>query len=416
MNRKRLSHYMLSGVVGVAVLALSMLISPDAAQAGGLVGDGTPASCTGTALSAAVASGGLVTFNCGANPHTIIVDTLVIDKDTTIEGGGVITLDGENLRQIFYVQSGASLTVKNLTLKNADAVNGGAIYNLGTVIIQNSIFQSNTTTGSGGAIHNLSTLSVERSAFLNNSATVSGGAIFNHNGVVTVTDTTFSVNKAAEGGAIAHNGGTSTLLNALLMGNEASTNGGGIRGFAGTMVVTNVTFAGNFADRGGGIDLAPGAIITMTYSTLSINHANIGGGIFSEAGSSISLRNTVLADSLERNGLFPSLNCDNGGSPVQSLGYNLSTDNSCNLNAMGDQPGVSDAKLGPIADNGGLTQTLMPQPDSPLIDAGQCLLTVTTDQRGALRPAGATCDIGAVEYGAAFPVLFTYIYIPLVTR
>ena len=107
----------------------------------------------------------------------------------------------------------------------------------------------------------------------------------------------------------------------------------------------------------------------MTYSTLNINQANLGGAIFSEAGSSIVLWNTALADSLERNGLFPSLNCDNGGSPVQSLGNNLSTDNSCNLNALGDQPRVSEAKLGPIADNGGPTWTNMPLSDSPLIDA-----------------------------------------------
>lgn len=409
-------YFLLATAMGVALLSLFLLFAPERAQAGGVVGNGTPASCTDAALSAAIASGGLVTFNCGANPHPIIVNTFVIDKDTTVDGGGLITLDGEGLRQIFYVQNGATLIVKNLTMKNASAANGGAIYNQGTATVQNSTIQNSETTSSGGAIHNLGTLSVDGVAFLNNTATVSGGGIYNNGGVVTVTNSTFSVNIAAEGGAIAQNGGTLTLQNSLLMGNSANNNGGGIRNLSGQIHVTNVTFAGNFADRGGGVDLASGAIVTMTYSTLSINHANLGGGIFSEAGSSISLLNTVLSDSLELSGLSPSLNCDNGGSPVHSLGHNLSTDNSCNLNAAGDQPGVSGAKLAPIADNGGPTWTNMPQPGSPLIDAGQCLTAVTTDQRGALRPAGTACDIGAAEYGANLPPPLLLVYIPLVTH
>ena len=51
--------------------------------------------------------------------------------------------------------------------------------------------------------------------------------------------------------------------------------------------------------------------------------------------------------------------------------------------------------IGSLAYNGGPTLTLLPQPGSPVIDAGNTMLT--HDQRGAPRPVGARADFGAVE-------------------
>ena len=54
--------------------------------------------------------------------------------------------------------------------------------------------------------------------------------------------------------------------------------------------------------------------------------------------------------------------------------------------------------LGPLADNGGPTQTHAVLPGSPAIDAipaGDCV--VATDQRGIARPRDSGCDIGAFE-------------------
>jgi hypothetical protein len=38
-----------------------------------VVGTGTPASCTGEAFVAAVALGGVITFDCGPDPVTIVL-------------------------------------------------------------------------------------------------------------------------------------------------------------------------------------------------------------------------------------------------------------------------------------------------------------------------------------------------------
>jgi hypothetical protein len=69
---------------------------------------------------------------------------------------------------------------------------------------------------------------------------------------------------------------------------------------------------------------------------------------------------------------------------------------------------VIDAKLGPLADNGGPTLTHGWLPGSPAIDAADPAppgsggtACPTTDQRGETRPRGAACDIGAVELGDA---------------
>jgi hypothetical protein len=58
------------------------------------------------------------------------------------------------------------------------------------------------------------------------------------------------------------------------------------------------------------------------------------------------------------------------------------------------------ALLGALANNGGPTQTMLPQPGSPLIDAGNNALipvATTTDQRGLPRIYNTNVDIGAVE-------------------
>ena len=72
-----------------------------------MVGTGTAASCTDAALNAALAGGGLVTFDCGG-PATIDISTgtgtKTIAADTTIDGGGLITISGGNTVRVFSRQ------------------------------------------------------------------------------------------------------------------------------------------------------------------------------------------------------------------------------------------------------------------------------------------------------------------------
>src|SRR5512139_3879187 len=105
--------------VWVVALVLELLLasfSPDEALASGVVGTGTPASCTEAALDAALVGGGMVTFNCGGTATITVTSTKTIGADTTIDGGSLITISGGNSVGIFSVKNAdVKFTVQNLT-------------------------------------------------------------------------------------------------------------------------------------------------------------------------------------------------------------------------------------------------------------------------------------------------------------
>lgn len=118
-----------------------------------IVGDGTPASCTGEAFAAAVAQGGIITFDCGPDPVTIAVTRTAKIVNATgpkivIDGAGKVVLDGGGKR-ILYMntcdeaqgwttshcnnQDHPQLTIQNLTFVAGDATGedpdgGGAVF------------------------------------------------------------------------------------------------------------------------------------------------------------------------------------------------------------------------------------------------------------------------------------------------
>ncbi len=120
-----------------------------------VVGDGTPASCTSDAFVSAVAAGGVITFDCGADPVVITLDrTAKIFNDASekvvIDGAGKVTLSGAGNHRILYMntcdetqhfttshcqdQATPELTVQNLTFLDASSKSeteydgGGAIW------------------------------------------------------------------------------------------------------------------------------------------------------------------------------------------------------------------------------------------------------------------------------------------------
>ena len=79
------------------------------------------------------------------------------------------------------------------------------------------------------------------------------------------------------------------------------------------------------------------------------------------------------------------------------------------------RPGLTswtwDPLLGPLASNGGPTQTHALLPASPAVDAGDPAAPgsggtacAASDQQGTLRPLGAKCDIGAYERLVSFSI------------
>ena len=113
----------------LGLVASSPVVADDAT-----VGSGTPGSCSTAALNAAVAAldfgqapGGTLRFDCGPAAHTIVVDTQnFLNSQTIVDGGGRITLDGNNAHRIFVVaprEAGAQteVTLRDITLRRGFA-------------------------------------------------------------------------------------------------------------------------------------------------------------------------------------------------------------------------------------------------------------------------------------------------------
>ena len=431
---------------------LGALLGAQSVQAAGVVGNGTPASCTGNAFANRLSGGGLVTFNCGPAPHTIIVNTEVINANTTVDGGNRITLDGEDLRQIFIVQPGRTLTLRNIVLQKGNASQGGclyisanatatatnvrftqclaqpgvggAVFNAGTFNVAHSRFVGNSATGDagigqgrGGAIHNTGTLTADFTMFESNSARVHGGAIFNFR-QATINDSRLESNTTATGG-----GGAIAVLRditradrvqinrSLFDGNSAATLGGGIYNMIGDVTVNNTTFGGNQANQGGAI-YADGLTSTrLEFSTVFANRADSGGGFFINPGSAFTLTKSIVAGSRDRQNTSPQLNCDSGGGIYVTQGYNIIGDNSCFNPGLGTDLTATNPQLGALANNGGFSRTYLPNNGSPALNKVPKAQCVARDQRRFFRTA-TTCDIGAAERGAAQPLIWT----PLVRR
>jgi hypothetical protein len=208
-----------------------------------VIGNGTPGSCTSDAVVAAVAQGGIITFDCGPDPITITMQaTAKVFNNTgpeiVIDGGGLVTLSGNLERRILYMntcdpdqvwttshcqdQDHPRLTVQNLTFIDADS-------------------RGETTYDGGGAIWvRGGRFKVINSRFFNNVCAelgpdVGGAAIrvFSqyNNRPVYVVHSTFGgrsdlSNVGANGGAISSIGVSWTIINSLFTHNRAIGNGG----------------------------------------------------------------------------------------------------------------------------------------------------------------------------------------------
>jgi hypothetical protein len=229
-----------------------------------VVGDGTPASCTESAFEAAIAAGGVVTFDCGPSAYKLVLSsTKSITQDTVIDGGNLVTLDGGGqVRQLLLNNGNFDATTPTLTLQNITLANGHGTDNAGT----------GAPTGGGAVYRYGGTLNVIHSQFINNIGPASGqdsagGAIYSVGvGTTTVVGSTFQGNQASNGGALGNLGASVDLVNDTIQGNKATGTGG------------NPGNGGN----GGGVSM-DGAhiVITMCGTHIDSNQGNAyGGGLF----------------------------------------------------------------------------------------------------------------------------------------
>lgn len=199
-----------------------------------VVGNGTAASCTQTALATALSRGGIIRFNCG-NQATILLNkqlNLPIHINTVIDGQGKITLDGQGRTRILSFNSPNFRTTRTVvTIQNMKFQNGFAA---GTALPSAPAPCSRGTDvdGGGGAIYvRDGILRVINSQFTSNKGAalgpdVAGGAIYTIGSLeTTIVASTFTGNSASNGGAVGALFGNPSIYNSLFDNNSALGNG-----------------------------------------------------------------------------------------------------------------------------------------------------------------------------------------------
>jgi len=206
-----------------------------------IIGSGTPASCTSAAVVAAVAKGGVITFDCGPKPVTIqMAATAKVfnnKPDVVIDGGGLVTLDGQGARRILYMntcdqslvwttshcqnQDHPTLTVQNLTFMHGRSTGhetedgGGAIFvRGGRFRVVNAGFYGNRCASTGPDIGGAS---------LQVFSQFDGLPVYVVNS--TFGDSSGRRNECSNAGGISSIGVSWTILNSVFTGNRAIGSG-----------------------------------------------------------------------------------------------------------------------------------------------------------------------------------------------
>lgn len=325
---------------------------------------------------------------------------------------------------------------------------GGAILVRGSINVSTSTFTDNVANAMGGAINSESQIgsvdsSITNSTFTGNGADAGGGvAVSTLTGsqptAMRITNSTFRRNTASlinsRGGAIYHMFGTlyvsgSTLSDsesyglAINIGSGSTTTTitdstisgntfGGIEtelstATTSTLNITNSTISGN---KGAGLSLTR-LTLNVSNSTISNNEATGIRSLLSGASGTWTIKSSLIAANAggvgDVSGTYTSGGYNLIGNPSTATGFV----NGVNNDLVGSSGAPLDPKLDPLGlkDNGGTTQTIALQPDSPAIDKGSSDALngkLNKDQRqvfartfddAAVANSGDGTDIGAFE-------------------
>ena len=215
------------------------------------------------------------------------VNGVIINKNIRIDGKGH-TIDAKNLGRIFSIGEGFAVTLTNATLINGKAVEGGAIYNDGSLTLSDVKLSDNAADGYGGAVFNNGELVVSDSVFDSNdivnrgSASVDygGAAIYNwYDGILTVSGSNFTNNIKNYKNGDRLVGAVATIGDATISDSYFVNNAGR---WGGAITTSGALIAGDDVNT-----------LTVSGSTFKENGGLYGAGIF-VAGSDFTVSDCVF--------------------------------------------------------------------------------------------------------------------------
>jgi len=300
--------------------------------------NGSLCPCSAGGIQAAITEGGgPFTFSCDG-PTTVVVNTeFVIDQDVRLDGGGNLTVDGNQASRVFSIEEGVTVELMGMTVANGNAgedngggilsfgdltlndstvsgctvggdrdcrlddfdllcAEGGGIWSRGTLTLIDSTVSGNSANFGGGIANRGQTLSLTNSTVSDNSATgclatgnvfcSGGGGIWN-SGTLTMMSTALTGNTSDFGGAL-FDRGTPALSDSTVSGNSAGFDGGGVQSF-GTLTIVDCTFEDNDAGQSGGA-------VSVAAGTLSVDSSTLVGNSAVGAGGGVLIRTDAVAD------------------------------------------------------------------------------------------------------------------------
>jgi hypothetical protein len=270
-----------------------------------------------------------------------------------------LTIDGNQLSRVFQIDGIVNVALSGLTIINGYSDSGGGIYNGGTLTLTNCTVSTNFATQQAGGILNGGTLQLNGCTLAGNQSTYYGG-LFNF--------------------------GSATLVDSTIYGNSAILSGGGLGNSIGAATLINCTVSKNVAN--------------------TIHFIGYGGGIalvdFGDGSGTVTLANTIVADNYS----FQVDNRDDISGAVTANYCLIGVTSGANITGSHNIVDVANSLVGPLANNGGPTQTCALLPGSPAINAGSNGVVsdakLTTDQTGAPRTISTSADIGAVEVPVSY--------------
>ena len=381
---------------------------------------------TGTSVLRNTNNGVVLAGDGGSIGGNVTIDGLVASANSFGAGLDVGNVEGtiSVARSTFADNGGAGLyfdeTGANLSIDDVDAddngTNGLAVVGggrPGNVDIADSNFRRNVS--SGVSVSDIGgNVAVEDVVASNNGSNgivvdeaVSGGVdidrvVANGNdtgltlydivGPTTVQDSTIS-GSSDIGIGVQDNSVVTVFERVTLTGNERAF-GGFLDGSA---QIVNSTITGN-GDGSQEIIFSRLDSLEIRHSTITGNNVGAGASVIQlETDSPVTIDHSIVTG----NGAAPLVeNSGSSLSPVVTAAHSLLPVGS-GLGATNIE--VGDPAVGPLADNGGETLTMLTDPGSPAINAGDPLIGAfpPTDQRGTARILGPAIDIGAVEVSAA---------------
>lgn len=254
----------------------------------------------------------------GPNGLPIVTTKIVIEgNNATLER--LYGQYGESFRFLFITDSG-NLRLEDITLKEGFALNsageqansrGGAIFNDGGGLrVERSLFiYNNARDGEGGAIYNLGILTLDETTFQGNRSG-NGAAIYNGgttNIAAVLQDVTFDFNLATFNGGAIYNASPEAglmIVGSTFYWNRSYEHGGVIYMESGDLYVSSSEFlesiAGRFINRigDGGVIYSLAGDVALIASHFNLQKAyGVGGILYAGPGSNVMLREVRSEDS-----------------------------------------------------------------------------------------------------------------------